>query len=88
VLVVVELTVEVDVDVYMVKKDVAVTVGVATMVVVEVITVVGLGVVTCATSTLPVAGGLTHESKTIPEARSNTKVNVAARELRLKTPTS
>jgi hypothetical protein len=88
VLVVVELTVEVDVDVYIVKKDVAVTVGVATIVVVEVTTVVGLGVVTCATFVLPVAGGLTHESRTIPEANSNTKVKVAAWELRLKTPTS
>jgi hypothetical protein len=88
VLVVVELTVEVEVVVKIVKIDVAVVVGVATTVVVLVTTVVGAGVVTWAGPTLPIALGLAHESSTIPDTISKRYVSVTACDLRLKTPTS
>jgi hypothetical protein len=88
VLVVVELTVEVDVVVNIVKIDVAVVVGVATAVVVLVTIVVGAGVVTWAGPTLPIALGLAHESSTIPDTISSKYVNVATCKLLLKEPTS
>jgi hypothetical protein len=68
--------------------DVAVVVGVATTVVVDVTMVVGPGVVTAAGPKPPVAGALTHESRTIPDASKSRNVNVDTRELRLKKPTS
>jgi hypothetical protein len=84
----VEVLVVVEVVVKTVAVEVLVTVGVATIVVVVVTIVVGSGVVTCTGLKLPVAGGLIQESRTIPDTSKSRKVNVAARALRLKPPTS
>jgi len=83
VVVLVEDMVVMDVDVYIVSVDVVVS-GPVVIVIVVVYMVVGAGVVTAAGPTLPVAGLLNHENRTIPDVINKRNVSVTARELTFK----